>query len=163
MNSFVAVVLLTATHAITCSAQQKSAARTTEIQVKSIAPPDSVQYFTKGLLNGRMWLAMSAPDRVFYVTAFLQGYAISCLYATDDARQQKACYAKLGDIAHTNPVDPHEVVEGVTGVFSSDENQILIIPVAIKAASMKATGEPRPEVDKYLQTERMAAARITAK
>lgn len=124
----------------------------------TLPPPstDSSQYFTQGLLNGRMWIAMSEPDRVFYVSAFLQGYAISCFYASDDAGQQKACYAKLGDTAHTNPVDPHEIVDGVDRIFAAPVNQGLIIPVAIKAASMKANGEPQDGIDKYLQTERGA-------
>jgi hypothetical protein len=123
-------------------------------------PPstDSSQYFTQGLLNGRMWVEMSEPDRVFYVSAFLQGYAISCFYASDDAAQQKACYAKLGDAAHTNPVDPHEIVDGVDKIFAAPVNQGLIIPVAIKAASMKASGEAEDGIDKYLQTERSAVA-----
>jgi hypothetical protein len=119
---------------------------------------DSDQYFTQGLLNGRMWVEMSEPDRVFYVAAFLQGYAISCLYSSDDAAAQKTCYAKLGDPAHTNPVDPHEIVDGVNAVFAALDNRGLIIPVAIKAASMKASGETQDEIEKYLQTERGALA-----
>ncbi len=121
-------------------------------------PTDNDQYFTQGLLNGRMWLAMSDPDRAFYVAAYLQGYMVSCLSVTDDAEQQKACYAKLGDTAHANPVNPQEIVEGVDKIFVAQENQSLIIPVAIKAASMRASGEPQDGVDRYLQTERNAIA-----
>lgn len=121
-------------------------------------PTDNDQYFTQGLLNGRMWLAMSDPDRAFYVAAYLQGYMVSCLSVTDDADQQKACYAKLGDTAHANPVNPQEIVDGVDKIFVAQENQSLIIPVAIKAASMRASGEPQDGVDKFLQAERNAIA-----
>jgi hypothetical protein len=126
-------------------------------------PIDSDQYFTQGLLNGRMWAEMSEPDRAFYVAAFLQGYAISCLYSNDDAAAQKTCYAKLGDPVHTNPVDPHEIVNGVDGIFAVPENRGLIIPVAIRAASMKASGEPQASVDDYLLTERNAEGPTGAK
>ncbi len=121
-------------------------------------PTDNDQYFTQGLLNGRMWLAMSDPDQAFYVAAYLQGYMVSCLSVTDDADQQKACYAKLGDTAHANPVNPQEIVDGVDKIFVAQENQSLIIPVAIKAASMRASGEPQDGVDKFLQAERNAIA-----
>ena len=121
-------------------------------------PTDNDQYFTQGLLNGRMWVEMSGPDRAFYVSAYLQGYMVSCLSATDNATQQHACYAKLGSPTRTNPVDPHEIVEGVDKIFAAPANQSLIIPVAIKAASMKANGEAQDGIDKYLQTERSAVA-----
>jgi hypothetical protein len=121
-------------------------------------PTDNDQYFTQGLLNGRMWVQMSDPDRVFYVSAFLQGYAISCYYSNDDAAEQKACYSRLGDPAHISPVDPHEIVEEVDRIFATPANQSLVIPVGIKAASMKANGEPQNGIDKYLQTERNALA-----
>ncbi len=124
------------------------------------AASDSSQYFTQGLLNGNMWLTMSAPDKAFYVAAYLQGYMVSCLSTTDDAAQQKACYAKLGDIAHTNPVDPHEIVNGVDGIFAAPDNRGLIIPVAIRAASMKASGENQYNVERYLATERMSVAAL---
>jgi type II secretory pathway pseudopilin PulG len=118
---------------------------------------DTNQYFTQNLLNGRMWVeVMTEPERVFYVASFLQGYAIACLSVTDDDAQQKACYRKLGDPAHTNPVDPQEIVEGVDKIFASADNRGLIIPIAIKAASMKASGEPQDGIDKFLQTERGA-------
>jgi hypothetical protein len=127
------------------------------------APPDEStdtnQYFTQGLLNGRMWAeVMTEPERVFYVASFLQGYAIACLSVTDDTAQQKACYAKLGNPAYTNPVDPHEIVEGVDKIFASPVNRGLIIPIAIKAATMKASGEPQDGIDRFLQSERSAVA-----
>jgi hypothetical protein len=131
------------------------------------APPtpstDSTQFFTQGLLNGRMWMAMSDPDRAFYVSAYLQGYMVSCLAATNDPAQQKSCYGKLGDPAHTNPVDPKEIVDGVNGVFAVPENRPLIIPVAIRAASMKVNGESQEGIDKYIQSERNAVAASPAK
>jgi hypothetical protein len=122
------------------------------------APTDTKEYFTKGLLNGRMWLSLTDPDRAFYVASFLQGYAVACLSATDDEAQQKVCYEKLGNPAHTNPVDPHEIVDGVDKIFAAPVNQSLIIPVAIKAASMKASGETQDGIEKYLETERNAVA-----
>jgi hypothetical protein len=122
------------------------------------SPTDTNQYFTQGLLNGRMWQELTEPDRAFFVTSFLQGYAVACLSATEDEAQQKACYEKLGNPAHTNPVDPHEIVEGVDQIFASPANQGLIIPIAIKAASMKASGEPQDGIDRFLQSERNAVA-----
>jgi hypothetical protein len=120
---------------------------------------DTKQFFTQGLLNGRMWAeVMTEPERVFYVASFLQGYLVACLDASDDATQQKACYGKLGDVAYTNPVDPHELVNGVSKIFASPVNQVLIIPAAIKAASMKASGEPQEGIDRFLQSERDAEA-----
>lgn len=132
------------------------------------APPptkatNSDQYFTEGLLNGRMWVEMSEPDRVFYVAAFLQGYAISCYYSNDAAAEQKECYAKLGDPTHANPVDPHEIVEGVDAIFAVPENLGLIIPVAIRAASMKVSGEKQDQIDKFLDAERKALAALPKK
>jgi hypothetical protein len=122
-------------------------------------PADTNQYFTQGLLNGRMWAeVMTQPERVFYVASFLQGYAISCFYASDDATQQKACYTKLGNPTHINPVDPHEIVDGVERIFAVPANQSLIIPVAIRAASMRLSGEPQDGIEKYLQAERSAVA-----
>jgi hypothetical protein len=127
------------------------------------APPaestDTNQYFTQGLLNGRMWSElMTEPERVFYVASFLQGYAIACLSVTDDDAQQKACYAKLGNPTHTNPVDPHEIVDGVDKIFASPENRGLVISIAIIAASMKANGAAQDAIDKFLQSEGSAVA-----
>lgn len=124
----------------------------------TVTSTDSSQYFTQGLLNGRMWVEMSGPDRAFYVSAYLQGYMVACLSATDDATQQKECYVKLGSPTRTNPLDPHEIVEEVDRIFATPANQTLVIPVGIKAASMKANGEPQDGIDKYLQTERSALA-----
>jgi len=118
------------------------------------ASTNTDQYFTKGLLNGRMWVEMSVPDRVFYVSAFLQGYAVSCFYGNDDGDQQRLCFGRLGDPAHINPVNPREIVEGVNNIFADPLNRSLIIPVAIKAASMIASGASSDAVDKYLQSER---------
>jgi hypothetical protein len=121
--------------------------------------PDPNQYLTQGLLNGRMWSeVMTEPERVFYVASFLQGYAIACLSVTDDDAQQKACYRKLGNPAHTNPVDPHEIVDGVDKIFASPEHRGLVISIAIIAASMKANGAPQDGIDKFLQSERNAVA-----
>jgi hypothetical protein len=120
---------------------------------------DANQYFTQNLLNGRMWVeVMTEPERVFYVASFLQGYAIACLSVTDDDAQQKACYRKLGDPAHTNPVDPHEIVDGVDKIFASPENRGLVISIAIIAASMKANGAAQDAIDKFLQSEGGAVA-----
>jgi len=130
----------------------------TEHPTPPAPPTDSTQYFTQGLLNGRMWAAMSEVERTVYVSTYLQGYMAACFSATSDPAQQQACYAKLGNIAHTNPLDPHEIVEGVDNIFAIADNRSLIIPLAIKAASMKANGEPQERIDGFLQIERNAVA-----
>lgn len=129
-------------------------------------PSDSDKYFTHGLLNGRMWeewKASDGPIRLFYVTPFLQGYVVACLNSSTDPAQQKSCSAKLGYPAHVNPVDPHEIVDGVDKVFSVPQNREVIIPVAIQAASMKANGATQVEIDKYLEGERKALAGLPRK
>jgi hypothetical protein len=69
-------------------------------------------------------------------------------------RSTEILLLQLGDPAHTNPEDPHEIVDGVNGVFAVPENRSLIIPVAIRAASMKVGGETKDRIDTYLQSER---------
>ncbi len=122
------------------------------------APTDTNQYLTQGLLNGRMWVTLTDPERAFFVTSFLEGYAIACVSATDDDAQQKACYAKLGDPAHTSPLEPQGIVDGVNKIFASPDDRGLVISIAIKAACMKANGAPQDGIDKFLQSERRPEA-----
>jgi hypothetical protein len=114
--------------------------------------------FTHGFLNGRKWVTMSEAERASYVSEFLHEYAHTCFRTSANATQQKACYAKLGNRAHVNPDNPGEIVDGVSGLYAASENLDLTIIVAIKAASMKASGESQDGIDRYLQTERNAIA-----
>jgi hypothetical protein len=124
----------------------------------TLAHPTDSDHFTHGFFNGRMWITMSESDRTSYVSGYLRDFAHSCFHTANNARELKACYAKLGNPDHPSPERPQEIVDGVNDVFSVPENGCLTIPVAIKAASMKASGQPQDGIDKFLQTERSAVA-----
>ena len=115
---------------------------------------DTKDFLSLNLVNGKMWMAMEEPMRVFYVSAYLQGYLVACVSSTGFTDQWKSCYETLGTLEHANPADPHEIVDGVTKVYDVPANRVLIIPCAIQAASMKANGASQARVDKYLEQER---------
>jgi hypothetical protein len=103
--------------------------------------------------NGKMWLEMDEPLRVVYVSAYLQGYLVACVSSTGFTDRWKSCYDTLGPLEHANPANPQPIVDGVNKVYAVPANRVLIIPCAIKAASMTASGASQASVDKYLEEQ----------